>query len=188
MASMKRWGGGAGRYTLLPRGAVCLHVAGNAAVDSAPSCLCKHVLYRLLLLLLSLTSSLTLTSCHALYARVCVCVCRLGLVFNVKGGWASTEQLQQQQQEREAHGIIVPVSDLELSRHAAQEGGYKIELITVTPYGSELEIAAVSFVGSWWQRTQVRHCPWSLVRVRTPCLMVIPVYLSLTFLPLCMRA
>ena len=156
MASMKRSVGGAGPYALLPRGAVCLHVAGSAAVDSAPSSLCKHVLDRLLL---SLSLAHVMSYMHV---RVCLFVCGLGLVFNVKGGWASTEQLQQQQQEREVHGIIVPVSDLELSRHAAQEGGYQIEPITVTPYGSELEIAAVSFVGSWWQRTEVRHCPWSL--------------------------
>ena len=51
---------------------------------------------------------------------------------------------------------MVPVSDLELSLHAAKEGGYALERITVIPYGSELEIAAVSFVGSWWRRTEVR--------------------------------
>ena len=61
------------------------------------------------------------------------------------------------QQQPEANGIIVPVSDLELSRHVAKEGGYDVEKMTVIPYGSVLEIEAVSFVGSWWRRTEVEN-------------------------------
>jgi len=89
---------------------------------------------------------------------------------------------QQRGYEQEAHGIIVPVSDAELVLHAAKEGGYEIgefcrslrrrrgstlfpfhspsrsaspETISVRPYGSELEVAAVAFVASWWRRTKV---------------------------------
>jgi hypothetical protein len=80
-----------------------------------------------------------------------------GLKFNVKGGYASVEPLSEahgKSHTREAHGIIVPVSQAELSLHAAKEGGYELKPILVRLYGSDLEVDAVAFVSSWWRRTQ----------------------------------
>ena len=87
------------------------------------------------------------------------------LRFNVKGGWASTEPLvnhphqppfqSSSSNQPEAHGIIVPLSNIEIMRHADKEAGYILLPVIVRLYGSSLELNAVTFVSSFWRRTAV---------------------------------
>lgn len=87
------------------------------------------------------------------------------LRFNVKGGWASTEPLVNHpdqppfqlssSNQPEAHGIIVPLSSIEIMRHADKEAGYILLPVIVRLYGSSLELNAVTFVSSFWRRTAV---------------------------------
>ena len=55
------------------------------------------------------------------------------LIFNVRGGYASVEEMllppgvSERGAASEAHGIIVPVSPKELGLHAAKEGGYDLK-------------------------------------------------------------
>ena len=77
------------------------------------------------------------------------------LAFRLKGGWATVDRLadlpeggeQAAGECRDVHGAILPVSQDEMSRIAATEGGYYLQEIEVVPYGSATAIKALSFVG-----------------------------------------
>ena len=87
------------------------------------------------------------------------------LIFNVRGGYASVEEMllppgvSERGAASEAHGIIVPVSPKELGLHAAKEGGYDLKTILVRPYGSSLELEVLAFVSSWWRRVPKNQKP-----------------------------
>ena len=87
------------------------------------------------------------------------------LIFNVRGGYASVEEMllppgvSERGAASEAHGIIVPVSPKELGLHAAKEGGYDLKTIRVRPYGSSLELEVLAFVSSWWRRVPKNQKP-----------------------------
>ena len=87
------------------------------------------------------------------------------LIFNVRGGYASVEEMllppgvSERGAASEAHGIIVPVSPEELGLHAAKEGGYDLKTIRVRPYGSSLELEVLAFVSSWWRRVPKNQKP-----------------------------
>jgi hypothetical protein len=77
-----------------------------------------------------------------------------GLKFNVQGGYASVELLHEMERQPEAHGIVLPVSQQEILRHAAKERGYFMETIRVRAYGSNLEIEALAFVSKPWAQAE----------------------------------